>query len=441
MNRRDAVGALLAVGAAPFAVATSTSGGSTGATAAAGAGSLSNGRWTPARNPDGTIADESWALLPLHQVVEWAGTALESQLAPPYGAEGTFRDWGVEGIRAHFDNWAGAAFDEATGRFFCFGGGHAGSSNNMLSCFDARTGKWSVAIPPTPVEKQPPTYAKRGLVAYTQVSYPDGRVADNFVPMWSPAGDGRPTAMHTYGGLVFVKVGATEYVVKLRGGTGQTDEPGSRYWLANLNTRQWEKGGAMVRPASGVEQHATLWNGSIYWGMEGGQAADNQYWTVTRYDLALRKETGTFGLKSARGVAFGAWAGVFSARIGAGKWAVGVASGYAGANGVVVIDLDTGATESEVAWTGALVPGTYHDATTTSAVWIEEWGRLLLLDQVRGRWLEMDPRTGVGTIARIVGAPPSGTNPVYGRLRYWPARKVVVLHSRTMQNARVIRVG
>lgn len=398
---------------------------------------VSNGVWKPWRGFDGTITEASWSDLPVGVAVEWDGTALESQLAPPYLAAGTFRDFGVSGIVDHFDGWSGAAFDETTGRFFCFGGGHAGSSNNMLSCFDSRSGKWSVAIPPTAIEAMPATYARTGLGGYTQVNYPDGMVADSFVPTQTPPGDGKPVAMHTYGGLLYVN----GEVVKLRGGIGQTNEPGSRYWHADTIGKAWNKGGTMARSAAGIEQNAICHNGIVYWGMEGGQTGDNQYWTVTKYDVAQRKEIGTFGLQSTRGIAFGAWAGVFNCALPNGKWAVGVSSGYAGANGVVVIDLASGRTESETAWTGELVPGTYYDSTTLGAVWVPEWNRILLLDSWRRRWIEFDPATGVGVIARVQGGSPPCVNGVYGRLRYWPQRKVIILHSRTMQNAVIIRTG
>lgn len=406
------------------------------------AGTVVNGVWTPVKDGTNTITDASWAELPLNTVVEWAGTALQTQLTPPYGAEGSFQDFGTEGIAGHFDDWVGAAFDDDTGRFWVQGGGHAGSSNNMLSCFDARTGLWSVAIPPTPVQKMPPTYATGGLGGYQFIVYPDGFGSDNFVI--SRGGDGRTCAMHTYGGLIYTG----GEVVRLRGGIGQTDEPGGRYWHANLGSVSWVKGGPMARPSNGVEQHSALWNGVIYWGMEGGQAQDNLYWTICRYNVATKQELAPSGIpNSGLNVHFSV-GGMLSAQLPNGQWLVADFNPQAAA--LIVINLTTMGRVSTVAVSGRL-PADY--GTAVPAVYVPERGAVVAYN-VYARaggagsheFLELNPNTGVFSTSVIVD--PYNKRPalhsngaVHTRMRYWSTKKVLILHSRTMQNAVVVRFG
>lgn len=404
-------------------------------------GSVVNGVWTPIKDGGGTIIAASWAELPLNTIVEWAGTALQTQLTPPYGVAGglTFTDYGNEGITAHFDDWVGMAFDDATGRFWCFGGGHAGSSNNMLTQFDASKGIWSIAIPPTANEYMPTAYKVTNKESYTSVTYPNGFTYGYFPSLETPQGDDKPTAMHTYSGTEYVN----GTVVKVRQDANGY-HGGQRYNHASVDasTPAWTPGGTSARVLWPPNTRACAYNGFLFWGQDG--QADTGWWTVIKYNPATQQEVWSFGVPN--GTPFED--NTFTTTTTTGRWFLGNGQ----RNSFAVVNLDTGAIVVSGSLSGRKPGFNTNYGGGPGACYVPELGKVVMLNTelngvaAVGEWIEIDPATGVCATSAI--ADPYGKTPglsanrsIHTRIRYWSTKKVLILHSRTMQNARVVRFG
>jgi Right handed beta helix region len=407
-----------------------------------GVGTLVDRQWTPAKDGVGNVTSASWAQLPLNTVVEWLGTSLEGNLSPPYGiVGGSFADLGSPGISAVFDAWCGAAFDDATGRFWIFGGGHHDSSNNMVAKFEAAKGTWSIACPPTNAERFPPPYA--GQPGFQYVTYSNGHQYDYFEPAESPAGDNKPCATHTYGGLHY----CDGQMIHLRVGGGSLYQ----HLSVDAGTPTWSKGAHGARNMGAIEQRCVYYNGILYWAVEGSM--DGQYWTITKYNVATRLEVGTFGQSIPFSTAQG------SALLPGNVW--WFANYGMSPPSYQKINLATQGSIGSGALTGR-IPGSDSGGGGGNGgeIYSPELGKILTLSvwapgtgAAEMVWTKIDPNTGACAIATEILDPSPSRMPtqlapsrsIYGRMRYWSAKKVLIWLPRTLNNsngnARVIRLG
>jgi hypothetical protein len=149
-----------------------------------------------------------WAALPGNTWVEVNGTRLDAvQPNPiPPGSIGT------EGV---VSAWSGAAYDVDGNRLLIFGGGHYDSADNSVYQLTIDTLTWARLTDPSPVDALPPE---------TQYNW----------SVWDKNKDGKPSARHTYLGLLFLR----GKMVLLAGEHSWTFDPQTRLW-AQMAVRKY----------------------------------------------------------------------------------------------------------------------------------------------------------------------------------------------------------
>ncbi|WP_434427115.1 hypothetical protein [Nannocystis pusilla] len=145
-------------------------------------------------------ADGGWFELTASEPFEqWAAANLE----PATGYLGSAP------IGAVRDAYCNPIFDHAGKAFYMFGGGHFDGSINAVFKLDAKTLKYSVAVPPTPPSAYPPAYTAPN----SAIVYPSGASNGFFqsaetlmdpadTPFAAPFA--APQASHTYSAMSFV---------------------------------------------------------------------------------------------------------------------------------------------------------------------------------------------------------------------------------------------
>lgn len=112
----------------------------------------SSGRWTPARDPDGTVPALKFAELPLKTWVEIANTNNQDLLKPIYDSLGeTLYQVGSDRYLGKFTNYNGCAIEPGGRKTFFCGGGHVGGSDNSVDEWDTATLSWRIIAHPSKV--------------------------------------------------------------------------------------------------------------------------------------------------------------------------------------------------------------------------------------------------------------------------------------------------
>ena len=257
---------------------------------------LKGGKWTPRKDASGNILQAEWDGLPPSTFIEWMGTSLESQLSPPFGAAAGYLASGSNPTGSHYGAFTGMGFDEATGRCYHFGGGHADGSNNMLTCFDAAKGAHSVVIPPTNSSAYPAGYF--GNQNLGELYYPGSQKKYQYFPAAeTPAGDNAPCANHEYAGIVFVP-GINEVLLPRFGWFHAQLE--SKTWRVGPQTTDANRKGFKNRGGISFQSHYLPSTGLVYMTSEGGQINDNAaYFTIIKYNPVTRVEVGAIPFNAA----------------------------------------------------------------------------------------------------------------------------------------------
>lgn len=261
-----------------------------------GGATLAGSKWTPRKDAAGLVLDAEWAGLPKYTIIEWMGTAFEAQLFPPYGAAAGYQGSGSNPIKAIMSAFTGCAFDTVTGRMYFFGGGHGDGSINLLACFDSRTGRWSITIPPTHQSMYPPGYATSGNTSgFSTAIYPNGKGYNYFPSTETPAGDNAPCASHEWSGMVFVP--GINHVLLPRNGWFHADVD-IGMWL--IGPQAPVKVGFKNRGGVAFQGHYLSSTKKVYLTSEGGQIsntgdANAGYYNIVIYDPFTRLETGVIG--------------------------------------------------------------------------------------------------------------------------------------------------
>jgi len=199
-------------------------------------GGMSGDVWTPGRDAEGRVTAASWAEVPVGRWVAVAGTRLDGldaqvKAAAPSWANASLNWDGVA------KSWSGFALDNNTGRAWLTGGGHSDSFNNGIYRWDSSRMAWAVELLPSDRSQWSAAYRS----SYSSSFYPESdalsrskRLANSLRALddvWYDelATDGRPTARHTYSGLVYAP-DTNELVMAVR-----------RLWRYSLADGRWSK--------------------------------------------------------------------------------------------------------------------------------------------------------------------------------------------------------
>jgi hypothetical protein len=407
--------------------------------AAAGA-TLKGDQWTPAKDAAGNIAQAEWDGLPLDRWIEWTGTALESQLKPPYGAAEGFKAPGNGPTSAHYNAYTGAGWDEKSGRFYHFGGGHADGGNNMLTCFDVARGAHSVVIPPTHQNMMPDKYkVPPGNQNLSGVWYPSGKAYNYFPSAETPAGDDAPCASHEWAGIVFIP-GINEVLLPRFGWFHAMLD--SKKWRAGPQTAEANRVGFKNRGGIFFNCHYLPQTGLVYMTSEGGQISDNNgYYNIVKYDPVKRQEVGTIGFDAA----CGGCDSVVDQNSLLWFWN-GDGEGQGQKVTISTVDLPKGASVRKRTPCTGRRP--YFDDGDNPAQYVPDLDKILMWctrgrkDEAQsGEMLEFD-RTKLAfspfTVEGKAPKPPANMN---NKMRYWPKQKVLVFQLATDVNARIIKLA
>ncbi len=194
--------------------------------------------WEPGRDDAGRVNQSSWDLVPAGRWVTVAGTRIED-LTPAIDA--LVPGWSAYTPNLNWDNWTnswnGLAADVDGARLWLFGGGHSNGTNNGLYRFDGYAMRWAIAATPSDPATWSPAY--RASAGGGATGNPDSqeaylaaldagtlRAVDDWFYDQTPS-DNKPTARHTYSGLVYLP-DHQELVMMVR-----------RMWRFDLRTGQW----------------------------------------------------------------------------------------------------------------------------------------------------------------------------------------------------------
>ena len=349
-----------------------------------------------------------WDLLPTNTWVEVPNTRLRQVEARlPAG----FQELGDTGFTAIMSAWSGAAFDEATGRFYIQGGGHKDSNNNGLYEFDLETMKFRIIAPPTIITQADVEHAKASWKA-------GGRGWDGFDFGYEfhtdSNEDGTPCVpRHSYGDICFVPgIGV------VRGGQ-------VHIWHYDVAT-----GAATI----------------------GGDSADGQPTQWMIYDKQTRKifRCGPFGYEYRAYRIYDPFNKSQSGLIDPGlrndeDWdesvcQIGREVFWYNARRYVAtaMNIDTKVWRS----LGHIDGPFFKDPPLAGQVYVEDL-RLVLMLLRSGKLGAIDPKTGRSFVYGTGGMPPQKrtANGLFGRIRYYPKRKCLAILPAVDENLRLIRLG
>jgi hypothetical protein len=198
-------------------------------------GSFANDIWTPGRDATGRVTDASWALVPTERWVSVAGTRIDGLDAQVKAAVPGWRDYGSNGWTGVTDAWSGFAVDTAGSRMWIMGGGHNNSTNNGVYRFDALRMQWDIESLPSDPANWSAAYKSSGNFSKNPESdaqFTASFAAGTLKPIndWYAdelPGDRKPTARHTYSGMVYVP-DTNELVMNY-----------VRFWRFSLATKTW----------------------------------------------------------------------------------------------------------------------------------------------------------------------------------------------------------
>ncbi len=349
--------------------------------------------------------DAFFAALP---VGRWVGMAASStirkavaEFAPDY------REYGNTGIASITRAWSGAGFDPETGTFYITGGGHFDSNFNGIISANAETGVFGVPIQPTVLTP--------GQVAAIKASWPPNNPWISWGQAMYPSPyyyDGKPGAIHTYGSIWYAR--------------GKVIMPGRIYDLA-------------TRKFSHYETHAGSPGGM---GLEVGrrligvnQIVDD-YWSLLHFDLDTQTESVShFGVpyEPGIGLAYSFNGQTFGCAIGNVLYFISTqtaqpAFGIPVAWSMDVTKVAPNYTATRLkptnAWSAEDMAGLQMNTMALDT----DKNILYIPSKDLRYFLTWKPLTGeLGKVVVSGAVPVAQGNSAYGRLRYYPKRKCLVL--------------
>ncbi len=136
-----------------------------------------------------------------------------------------------------FDDWSGAAVDDAHQQLVLFGGGHTDSSNDMVLALSLNgTAKWNLLRSPTVPVPSPDAQNWEGLAPYFVLAGQGGK----YLP------GAKPSARHTYGALQYVP--SQNKVFAFGGSVANGGYFSTELWTLDLGTATW----SLTSPYSSV---------------------------------------------------------------------------------------------------------------------------------------------------------------------------------------------
>lgn len=350
--------------------------------------------------------DPFFAALP---VGKWASMASSSTIRRAVATFApSYREYGSTGLASITQAWSGAAFNEETGEFFITGGGHFDSNFNGIVSANAETGVFGVPIQPTILTPE--------QVAAIKASWPPGKPWISWGQAMYPSHhyyDGKPAAVHTYGSIWY----ADGKVILA---------PGRIYNLAT---------GAFQR----FESHAGSPSGM---GLQVGrrligvnQIVDD-YWSLLQFDLDTRVESVShFNVPYAPGIgAVYSFNGhTFACAIGTVLYFIRTDSPNKDFPAPVAWKFDVAKVKPDYLAT-ILHPGKGWSAEEMANLQMNtmaldtDTNTLYIPSKDFSFFLTWKPLTGeLGKVVVSGRGPAPQTNSAYGRLRYYPKRKSLVL--------------
>lgn len=230
-------------------------------------GSVTDDVWTPGRDSEGTVNAVSWESVPRGRWIQVAETPLTSLDAAIKTAIPGYNDPGSGDLAAVINAYSGIALDAIGLRWWAFGGGHGDSANNGLYRFDIVKMKWAIEdLPDDPKNWVGSGYSDpfsnyAPASAFSLANPTSDVYGDEFYDAERPAASTRkPTARHTYNGMVF-NPDLNEVAFGVR-----------RMWRFDLTTKKWSRKNPFNTP------------GATYTGATGyGGAAGWTYWDEVRH--------------------------------------------------------------------------------------------------------------------------------------------------------------
>ena len=370
----------------------------------------------PSKDANPAPAAAAWDSAPRGKWIEIPNTRCD-QLAPALNR--SFVERGNTGFTSIMSAWSGAAFDEASGKFWCFGGGHNDSNNNGLYEFDAEALKWRIAMQPSdysdPVWNECNARYAAAKVGLGNVNHPfDPKGGAN---VWK---DGKPVAQHSYGTMVYVPAIG---VLMLRDGVRLYDPvSGTGKFVRSV------LGGHPVENDS----HSFYDGRTIY--LMG--VINGNYWAVLTYDPSTNEDLGPMHWRTPGDPAKFNWAGTSSTQISGTRtmffWNQQTSVGW-------TIDFATGL--------AAAVPGVAGLFASDGIVTLchaPQVGVVALLKS--GETVIIDPASGATSNQGGLRMPAQTIsnagmlNGTWGRFRYYRKRNALVLLAGTDENVRVFRL-
>ncbi|MBC8069068.1 MAG: hypothetical protein IAG13_12100 [Deltaproteobacteria bacterium] len=466
--------------------------------------------WAPQRDDAGIITN--FHCIPERTWTEIPDSSLVETIQPVLDASGyTLYSWGTDKLAAVMTNYNGMAWDMPRGTGYAHGGGHEGGSDNGVYGVDLYSMGWSVVSYPShpstdltpeqarfygegthasgaggsgtahvyPLADSSTGFAIKDWLSYSTCNWyavtgpeRDVEPADIVFPNgdpWSAAGshpvespfvgggdvmfDGRPTARHTYGGMLYSPV-SDEIVMVVR-----------NYWKSKTDGSGWIKsqdgGGAPPTFTSGelIWSQIDEQTGLVWWGGCGSGCWESGYYfygagyivdptTMTDSPSPSLIPDNAYGLVDGNEVML-VNAGdmvLFSFKAGRklGWW---MRNGYG-----FTFDLDTQERQL-LHMDGEPYSGNTDEGN--SAVYLAHRDELWLFDthdSTAPAWsMAMEPVAGGPNESLVINAkrevldnadllPPSPAGLVYTRMAFWPEENLLVYFPDATKNAWVARV-
>lgn len=350
--------------------------------------------------------DAFFAALPLGK---WAAMASSSTIRRAVATFApNYREYGSTGLASITRAWSGAAFNEETGELFITGGGHFDSNFNGIVSANVETGVFGVPIQPTVLTPD--------QVAAIKASWPPGNPWISWGQAMFPSHyyyDGKPAAVHTYGSIWY----ADGKVIVA---------PGRIYDLATGAFQRFES-------RAGSPSGMGLKVGRRLIGVN--QIVDD-YWSLLQFDLDTHAESVShFSVPYAPGIgAVYSFNGhTFACAIGTVLYFIRTESPNKDFPAPVAWKFDVGKVKTDYVAT-ILRPGQGWSAADMANLQMNtmaldtDANTLYIPSKDFSYFLTWKPLTGeVGKVVVSGGLPAAQANSAYGRLRYYPERKSLVL--------------
>ena len=378
-----------------------------------------------AYDSNGNIPDSWWTGLPLNTWIEVMNTNM-NLLYPSLTASGYLAAGSLDGnMSGPIDAYSGAAWDKTTGRMWCGGAGHTDSRNNGFYEMDFSKFLLRVAVSPSIVTPALQSLAQQlwNATPYAWIEYDqctDGVSATRYWP------DGKAGAQHTYYDMTFVP--ELNEIVRA-----------SRYWWHfNIETGQERRGPAISFYSNCRSVYDSVSQKHLRYGGDG-RNTDSQY---DKYDPITMTYLGQFqiGLSPTTSYTWGYH--LCFAELPTGK----IYHHNISQNKAWQMTMGTQASTVVTLTNSVLV-----HSVASPHTYVDDLNLLLIAKQQPGGTVPngfsaVDMTTFVcqdtWSVTINAGSSPTYSSAgVYGRLRYYPAKKCLVCVPSAGWNARVIRLA